>query len=274
MPMSPPSRPANTATPAVDERLVASESRYEIADGNLVYVPPADEPHGSRHSKVAALLEAHTSADFDVAVGMLTRTSETSDQAPDVTVFPRARDPRTGGRRLEELAFEVISTESLGHAADKAADLASRGVRRIFAIDVVRIRAFEWSRELEGWTLLDPGGAIEDPTLAVPLPIEPLVRAIKADDAIAKALRAKRHPELLAERAEGRAEGFDEGLERGIERGIERGRRLELRRLLTIKFGVIDPDLDARVADATSDELDTYLERLLSAASAVAVFER
>ncbi len=274
MPMSSPGSPANTKVPAVDERLVAPESRYEIDDGRLVYVPPADEPHGSRHSKVAALLEAHVTAEFDVAVDMLTRTSETGDQAPDVSVFPRARDPRTRSRRLEELAFEVVATESLGRAADKAGVLASRGVRRIFAIDVARLRAFEWSRELEGWTLLDPSSSIEDPTLAVPLPIEPLARAIKADDAMAKALRAKRHPEFLAERAEGFDEGHARGIEQGIERGIERGRRLALRRLLSIKFGGVGPDLDARIAGATSDELDMYLERLLTAATAVAVFER
>jgi hypothetical protein len=56
--------------------------------------------------------------------------------------------------------------------------------------------------------MLDLTSSIEDQTLAVPLPIEPLVRAIKADDAVAKALRAKRHPEFLAERAEGWAEAM------------------------------------------------------------------
>jgi hypothetical protein len=32
--------------PAVDERLVAPESRYEILDGRIVHVSPAHPPHG------------------------------------------------------------------------------------------------------------------------------------------------------------------------------------------------------------------------------------
>ena len=71
---------------------------------------------------------------------MLTRTSETSDIAPDVSVFPRARDEVTGGRQLEQLAFEVVSTERLSHAADKAQRLVDRGVRRVFAVDATRKR--------------------------------------------------------------------------------------------------------------------------------------
>jgi Uma2 family endonuclease len=140
-PLHPIYRPDAPATvPAVDARLVAPESRYEVDEGRVVYVAPADEPHGSRHSKVSALLEAHVRGDRDVASDMLTRSSELSDVAPDASVFPRARDPRTGGRQLEELAFEVVSTERLNEAGAKARKLAGRGVRRVFAIDVVRHR--------------------------------------------------------------------------------------------------------------------------------------
>ena len=134
---------------------------------------------------------------------------------------------------------------------------ASSSSGRIFAIDVVRVRAFEWARELEAWTILDPNSSIEDPTLAVPLPIEPLVRAIKADDAVAKALRAKRHPEFLAERAEGQLEG-----------------RVEmLRKLLLVRFLVLAPKDEARIAEATIDALDRYAERVLTATTIADVFE-
>jgi hypothetical protein len=87
--------------PPVDERLVAAESRYEIVDGKVEYVAPADEPHGTQHSKIAALLEAYAAGGYDVAVDMLTRTSEKGDMAPDASVFPAARDEATGGRRVE-----------------------------------------------------------------------------------------------------------------------------------------------------------------------------
>jgi hypothetical protein len=206
--------------PAVDERLVAPETRYEIDGGVLVHVSPAHEPHGSRHSKISALVEAHVDLEFDVATDMLTRVTELTDVAPDVSVFPYERDPQTGGRQLEHLAFEVVSTESLSHAGHKAADLTSRGVRRVFAIDVERERALEWSPSLGTWSLLDTNGHIEDPALAVPLPITALVHAAKADDAMARALLVKQNPVLeaareqdrLAARAEGKLEGKAEAL--------------------------------------------------------------
>jgi hypothetical protein len=201
-----PTRPSSEP-PAVDERLVAPETRYEIEDGRVVYVPPADEPHGSRHAIVAAVVTAHRDSAYQVAVDMLTRTSRVDDIAPDVSVYPAARHPQTGGRQLEELAFEIASTESLGHAGARAAKLTARGVRRVFAIDVERGRALEWSPALDAWSILDQRDKIEDRALAVALPVAALLDAAQVDASIAHALRAQRHPEFLAERAEGRAEG-------------------------------------------------------------------
>jgi len=198
--------------PAVDERLAAPETRSEVIDGKAVFVAPADEPHAEAHGALAALVRAHRAGGYAVAVDMLTRTSRRDDIAPDVSVYPAARDPRTGGRRLEELAFEIASTETLGHVAAKAAKLAARGVRRIFAIDVGRARALEWAKDAAQWAILDRRDHIEDVALAVPVPIAALIDAAQADDAIARALRARRHPEFDAEREEGRAEGLAEGL--------------------------------------------------------------
>lgn len=206
---------ASTELPGIDDRLVAPESDYEIDDGKLVRVSPSEPPHAIRHSKISALLEAYAAEDFEVASDMLTRVTETSDRAPDASVFPRAPDPATGLRQLEHLAFEVVSTETLTHAAKKAAQLSARGVRRVFAIDIERVRAFEWSRELGTWSLLDPSSALEDRCLVLPLPIDDLVRAAKADDAMARALIAKRNPIIVAAVAEAasreRAEGVADG---------------------------------------------------------------
>jgi len=57
--------------PAVDDRLVAPTSRFEIWDGRVEYVAPADEPHGTQHSKLSALLEAHVGNDYEVASDMV-----------------------------------------------------------------------------------------------------------------------------------------------------------------------------------------------------------
>jgi Uma2 family endonuclease len=115
--------------PAVDERLVMPETRFEIIDGEVVDVPPSDEPHGTLHASLSAILAAHAAPSFRTAVDMLTRTSAKGDMAPDASVFPEERDPETGGRKIEALAFEVVSTEALAHAAKKARALVGRGVR-------------------------------------------------------------------------------------------------------------------------------------------------
>jgi len=199
---------ADSELPAIDDRLAPPETRFEVHDGELVYVSPADPPHGEHHVQLAALLEAHTGSDFQVAADLLTRTSKVDDIAPDVSVYPGAPDARTGGRQLEQLAFEIASTQSLAAAANKAAKLAGRGVRRVFAVDVARARVLEWSTERALWLQLDAAGHIEDPALEVPLPIAAIVHAAKADDAVARALIARRNPVIEAVRTEDRAEGM------------------------------------------------------------------
>jgi hypothetical protein len=214
----PPGNPIHR--PAIDERLIVPETRYEVVDGEVVYVSPADPPHASRHSKLSALLEAYAADGFDAASDMLTRTSSKGDMAPDGSIYPSAPDPETGGRQLEVLAFEVVSTESLGAAGRKAAALVGRGVRRVFALDVERVRALEWSVSTDAWEILSPAAVIGGPALVLPLPVHDLVSAAKADDAVARALLAKRNPVLVQAierskteaRAEGKAEARAEAL--------------------------------------------------------------
>lgn len=260
MAMSSPGDPAEAELPAVDERLVAPEAGFEIDDGKLIQVAPADEPHAESHGALGALLRAHRDrTSYSVAIDMLTRTSRTSDLAPDASIYPTARDPRTGGRQLEELAFEILSTERLGHAGSKAAKLVARGVRRVFGIDVVRRRAFEWAPALGDWSLLAGDAVIEDRVLAVPLPVTALVDAAGADDATVRAFRQQRHPEFLAEREEGREQGRAEGRVDTL--------RATLRELLVLKFGPLGPEDDARIAAAGADLLERYLARVVLAAT-------
>ena len=224
-------RSRQSGLPDVDERLVMPETRFEVLDGTVELVAPSDEPHGSRHSKISALLEAYAASGYDVASDMLTRTSAKNDLAPDASVFPATRDPLTGGRQIEELAFEVLSTERLGHAAKKARALTARGVRRVFAIDVERKRALVWSATTNTWEILSLDSAIEDCALALPLPLRALVEAMSADDAVAQALLVKKNPVITralagAERkgkAEGRREGKAEGRREGERKGALKG---------------------------------------------------
>ena len=218
--------PRGSALPPVDERLVMPETRYEILDGKVTRVPPSDEGHGTAHSRVSAILEVYVAAGYNVASDMLTRTSERDDLAPDASVYPAARDPRTGGRRLEELAFEVLHTETLGHAAKKARALVARGVRRVFAVDVERRRALTWSSPTNAWEILPPDGTIEDRALALPLPVRALVDAGRADDTMARGLLGKGNPVLAGALSAAEARGVQSGKALAL-LGILNARRLK-----------------------------------------------
>jgi len=250
--------------PDVDERLVTPQTRFEVEDGRWVYVPPAEQPHAESHSRVSYLLHAHCAADYSTAIDMLTRTSAIDDFAPDVSVYPTARDPRTGGRQLEEIAFEIASTQSsLDHVGRRAAKLAARGVRRVFALDLERLRALEWSKDLGQWSILDGGARIEDPALAIPLPIDALFDDALAMDAVAHAWHMKDHPELSAERAEGEAEGRAEV--EGYAEGVAFGRAEGLLIMLTSRG--FEPTEHERHRILQERDLDR-LERWLVAALA------
>jgi hypothetical protein len=75
----------------------------------------------------------------------------------------------------------------------------------VFAIDIERSRALEWSPELGTWRRLDAAGQIEDAALELPLPIEAMLHAARADDEIARALVARHNPVIEAVRAKDRA---------------------------------------------------------------------
>jgi len=195
----------------VDDRIVAPESRAEIVEGRLVLSPPSDEKHAVPHADLTYVLRAHVRDGFRVAVDMLTRTSEENDFAPDASVFEAERDPATGGRRLEQLAFEVVNEQALSVQSVKARELAKRGVRRLFCLVPKQGKLLEWSRETTSWSAT-PLTEIDDACFVRPLPSSALLRAALADDAVLRALRAKGHPEFDAVREEGREEGMRIGI--------------------------------------------------------------
>ena len=87
--------------PAVDDRLVAPESHAEIVDGRVYRTMGANPPHATQHAEVTHVFAGVLAQGFSVAVDMLTRADEESDAAPDVSIFPSAPDPTTGGRQIE-----------------------------------------------------------------------------------------------------------------------------------------------------------------------------
>lgn len=216
--------PGEDRVPRVDERLAPPECPIEYLDGIEMFVAPADEPHATQQSQIDRVMGSHVARGYVSAVEMLTRTSVDSDFAPDFSIFPAARDPKTGGRMIEEIAFEVTSEQAIGVPTRKARELVRRGVRRVFCLLVKQRRVLEWSRETDGWTTLPEDGVITDPSLVRPLPVAALLDAAKADDAVALALLAKKAPSLVQAIEEGHKEGeLDEAREAVLDVLDERG---------------------------------------------------
>jgi hypothetical protein len=99
--------------PRIDERLAPPETRVEYLHGIEMFAAPAEPPHAMQHFELARVLGTHVAQGYRGAIDMLACTSGASDFAPDASVFPADPDPRTGGRQLEELAFEIASEQSL-----------------------------------------------------------------------------------------------------------------------------------------------------------------
>ena len=194
--------PAERGWPPVDEHLAKPETPEEYFYGELRLKVPSKPPHAIQHSDLAYVLRAHRGEDYLSAVEMLTRTGHDTDFAPDASVFPAAPDEKTGGRQLEELAFEVCNSQSTSSASEEAEELIGRGVRRVFCIVVggpgqkrrrrlEKSYVAEWSRQTRTWSPLPEDSVIKDKCLATPMPVKALLDAAEGDDAVVYALMSR-----------------------------------------------------------------------------------
>jgi len=71
----------------------------------------------------------------------------------------------------------------------------------------------------------------------------------------------------------GREEGREEGREVGREEGIPQGEAQILRRQLGRRFGALPTWVEARLSQATTDQLEHWADRILDADSLDAVFK-
>ena len=203
--------------PPIDEHLVEPGTRQEMLRGELIYATPTLPSHADRHFELNYLIRAHLAPGYIGASDLLTRVNAGSDFATDTSVRKRGIDPETGGRYLEELAFEVVSTQSMREMIMRAEDLSARGVRRLLAIFVRRNEVCEWSVAEHRFVPLSLDDQLEDPTLVRPLPLGALFDADLADDAVVDALDAKGNRRLRAIKARGYERGMRQGLRQGIE---------------------------------------------------------
>lgn len=72
------------------------------------------------------------------------------------------------------------------------------------------------------------------------------------------------------------AERFDEWAkeyeQKGIEKGIEKGEALLLQRLLVRRFGALPNEVVNRIATATSEQIETWGDRVLDAVTLDEIF--
>jgi hypothetical protein len=258
--------------PYIDDRLVEPETREELVRGRRIYAFPANPEHGDPHSRLDRVIGSHATHGFTTSADLLTHAGQGSDFATDVCVRRDGTDPRTGNRYLEELAFEVVNTQSRRSMTTRAKDLTKCGVRRVFGFFVKTGEICEWSPPKRRWLSLDLDGTIEDPALVHPIPVRALLDAAVADDAVVDALDAKGNPRLAEKVARGRAEGRMKGRAEGRVKGRVKGRaegRAERRleaietacELLDIHLGPLERAQLAALDDAG---LATLLARIKS----------
>jgi hypothetical protein len=207
------------AMPRVDDHIVRGETREEMVRGRRIIAAPAKQPHARRQNEIGYVIRAHVASGYEVDTELLTRAGPGSDFATDICVLRTGIDPATNGRYLEELAFEVVSEQSLRDITERAEDLSNRGVRRLVAIFVKKNEVAEWSAESQSWIPLPLDAKLDDPTLARPMIVQALFDAAVADNEVVAALAAKGNPLIAEIKAEvlttGRAEGRIEGLAEG-----------------------------------------------------------
>jgi hypothetical protein len=193
----------------VDDHLVEPEvTRDEIIAGRRVVAFPAEAPHGDKQVDLDALLRFHVAPGYIASADLITRFAVDSDFASDTCVRREGIDQATGQRYLEEIAFEVVSTQTERKVVEKA---EVKGRRRVC----------EWSTESRSWRLLDEGSHIEDPCLATPLPVKALLDAALIPRAVVRALEIQGEPAIQEIKAAAEARGVARSILKILEaRGV------------------------------------------------------
>ncbi|HYU32783.1 MAG TPA: hypothetical protein VEW48_11515 [Thermoanaerobaculia bacterium] len=216
--------PGRGAFPRIDDHLVVPEvTRDEIIAGRRVVAHPALPPHANQQTELGYVVRGKVASGYLTPSDLLTRVGEKSDFATDVCIYKKGINPETGDRYLEEIAFEVVSTQSEQDVTKKAEEMSRCGVRRIFGIWVKgRRKVCEWSAGSASWRLLEEESYIEDRCLATRLKVAALLDAAEADNAVAEGLIAKGNPTILKFGAAAEARGIAESIlgvleERGVD---------------------------------------------------------
>lgn len=214
--------PGERKYPRLDDHIVTPGTREEMVRGRRVIAQPANPPHADLHNRLGSVIEQHAAPGYIVSSDLLTRVNEGSNFATDTSVRHAGIDPNTGDRYLEELVFEVVSTQSMADIRARAEDLSDRGVRRVIAIFVKRGEVREWDPRENRWVTLSLDGVLKDRTLVRPVEIRALLDEAVARSSIVKALDSRKEPELMRLKQTEREEGRRQALSTSIVRLLEK----------------------------------------------------
>lgn len=252
--------------PPIDEHLVVpEETREEIIKGRRVISMPALEPHADANTNLDLLFAAHVVPGYIVSCDLLTRVSEGSDFATDVSVRKAGLDPETGKRYLEEFSVEIVNEQRMRDVNDKGDELTWRGVRRVFAVFVKKNEIGEWSRKQRKFVFVDKDGSLLDPLFVRPIPFKAWLDADLASNEAVKAFTVKENCEIVKLREMGRKQGIDEG--------ILEGRRETLLEQLEDVFGQVPSRYEKRIRSAGIDEIRVWAKKLRTSDALEDVFE-
>jgi hypothetical protein len=260
--------------PRVSDYTVEPESGKEMLDGEVREASPAGPKHSRQHNQVDFVLRAYTAPEYGPDTDLLTRQAVPHNFASDTSIRRNGIDPETGDRYLEELAFEIKSTQSAEDLEQRARIMAARGVRRIFAIpvrgdaagsEIIAGPVAEWMPAEERWRTYRDDEVIADPCLFEPVPVRALLDAVEADDAVAQALLAKGNRVLVAY--------GDTRYRAGEEKGEAKAAREHIQLIMQSRGVAMDADARARIAACTDlAVLERWIVRALRVASASDLF--
>jgi Uma2 family endonuclease len=203
----------NDSLPAPGELSIPGEDGYKLEDGQLVYAAPAGTAHEELHAALVALLVAFVKSSHKVYVDMLTNlaTVPKNELAPAISMV--AHYEQDESRPLEEVVVEICSTQPLANAERKLRKFASRGVRKLWCIQLSKQAVWKWDHRMDGLRILPSDGYLEDEVLVCPVAVNVLPKTTFQDNEIAQALLAKENPVLKRNRDDGIKFGRNEGVQ-------------------------------------------------------------
>jgi hypothetical protein len=261
----------------------------EVIRNRKVIALPANKEHADAQAHLSVALSFQLRPGYVLSVELLTRVLVGSNFATDVCIRKAGIDPTTGDRYLEELAFEVVNEQSTRDVTEKAEDMTRRGVRRVFTIFVKTGEISEWSQSRGEFVALPKqNGVLVDHVFVRPVAVKALIDHAVGEIEAARALIAKKNPEIMKLRQEGFDEGRDEGHKKGLDEGHKKGldeghkkgldealamnRNLLIRRARS-RFGELPASILNRIHSADEQALTAWTDKMIEQAPSLsAVF--